>query len=244
VNIHYSDALSAADQAVILKHAVKEIAAKHGHTASFMAKVRPEWAGSSGHVHQSLALLDGTSAFANPENPASLSEVGLSYVAGMLELAHPMTAIYCPTVNSYKRIQGGSWAGASASWGVDHRSVAVRAIPSDGVAARVENRVPGADANPYLVIAANIASGLYGVEHALRPPAPMTSSAYDASPEVARPLPGSLSESVAALRASGVVRELLGDAFVDFYGELRDWEVAQFSKAVTDWETARYLEII
>lgn len=244
VNIHYSDAVSAADQAVLLKHAVKEIAAKHGHTASFMAKVRPEWAGSSGHLHQSLARLDGSSAFANPADPSSLSSVGLSYIAGLVELGPAFMALYCPTVNSYKRTEGGSWAGSSATWGKDNRTVACRAIPAAGPAARVENRVAGADANPYLVVAANVAAGLHGVVNGLTPPDAVTGNAYEAPEGSAVLLPTSLQEATATLRSSETARKLLGDAFVDHFALTRDWEVRQFSRAVTDWETARYLEMI
>jgi glutamine synthetase len=244
VNIHYSDALASADQAVILKHAVKEIAAKHGHTATFMAKVRPEWAGSSGHLHQSLCNLDGSPAFANPDDPSSLSTVGLQYVAGLLDLAPAFTALYCPTVNSYKRTEGGSWAGSSATWGGDNRTVAVRGIPSEGPAARVENRIPGADANPYLVIAANVAAGMHGVVNGMTPPAPMSGNAYEAPAGSVVDLPRTLHEAVAVLAGSETARKLLGDAFVDHYLLTRDWELRQFNKAVTDWETARYMEMI
>lgn len=244
VNIHYADALAAADQAVILKHAVKEIAAKHGHTATFMAKIRPDWAGSSGHVHQSLTVRGDAPAFANPADPATLSDLGLNYVAGLLDLAPAFTALYCPTINSYKRTEGGSWAGASATWGKDNRTVAIRAIPSDGPAARVENRVPGADANPYLVVAANIASGLHGVLNTMTPPSAITGNAYAAPAGSVVHLPMSLAEATALLRASTTARKLLGDAFVDHFALTRDWEITQFGKAVTDWETARYLEMV
>ena len=244
VNIHYADALDAADQAVILKHAVKEIAARHGHTATFMAKVRPEWAGSSGHLHQSLATMGGDSAFANPADPTRLSEIGQHYIGGLLELIGPLTAVLCPTINSYKRTEGGSWAGASATWGTDNRTVAVRAIPAAGPAARVENRVPGADANPYLVIAANVAAGLHGVTQGITPPAPVVGNAYAAPADIAPLLPRSLHEANEVFRSSATTRAILGDAFVDHFAQTRDWEIAQFGKAVTDWETARYMEMI
>ena len=244
VNIHYSDALTAADNASTLKSAVKEISAQEGYTATFMAKVNPAWAGSSGHLHQSLSTLDGAPAFANPDDGLALSAVGQQYVAGMLELAQAFTAFYCPTINSYKRTEGGSWAGSSATWGRDNRTVAIRAIPSHGPAARVENRVPGADANPYLVIAANIASGLYGIENGLTPPAPMTGNAYINPEANARLLPDSLAAATAVLRDCAPARDLLGEDFVDHYVLTRDWEIAQFGRAVTDWETTRYLEII
>jgi len=243
VNVHYEDALRAADHALVLKNAVKEIAASHGHTATFMAKLNPAWAGSSGHVHQSLRDKNGSPVFASAEHGV-LSEVGQQYLAGVVELAKDMTAIYLPTINSYKRSEGGSWAGASATWGKDNRTVAVRAIPSSGVAARVENRVPGADANPYLVIAANLASGLHGIRKGLVPPAPITGNAYAAPNAAEVLLPTTLGAAVDTFLASDVTRTLLGDQFVEHYAATRRWELTQFGKNVTDFEIQRYLEVI
>lgn len=243
VNMRYCDALAAADGALLLKNSIKEIAAKHGLTASFIAKLSSEWAGSSGHMHQSLVDGTGNIVFANTEDPSRLSAVGEAYMAGVVELAKEMTALYLPTVNSYKRTEGGSWAGSSSTWGYDNRTVAVRAIPSAGAAARIENRIAGADANPYLVIAASLASGLHGIAKGLTPPAPMEGNAYDqAGPELA--LPNTLDAASSVLEGSNTARALLGDAFVDHYVATRRWEVQQFRAQVTEWEIARYLEHI
>jgi glutamine synthetase len=244
VNIHYADAVQAADNAMLLKHAVKELAARHGYTASFIAKVRPEWAGSSGHVHQSLQLEDGTPAFANPSDPASLSETGTHYLAGLVEHAPELTALYLPTINSYKRTEGGSWAGGSSTWGVDNRTVAIRSIPGSGSTARVENRIAGADANPYLVIAANLAAGLDGIEQNLTPAPAVEGNAYALPPEQAPPLPASLADAVDRLQSSPFARKFLGERFVDHYASTRQWEMKKFGAAVTEWEIARYLEHI
>jgi glutamine synthetase len=241
VNIHHDDVLRAADHALVLKNAIKEIAASHGHTATFMAKLRPEWAGSSGHVHQSLMSADGSPAFASDEANA-LSETGRQYLAGLVSTAKDLTAIYLPTVNSYKRSEGGSWAGASATWGRDNRTVAIRSIPSAGEAARVENRVPGADANPYLVIAANLAAGLHGIRKGLVPPAESTGNAYEAANASEVALPTTLSAAVDAFLESDMTRTLLGEQFVEHFAATRRWELAQYGKAVTDWEIRRYLE--
>lgn len=244
VNIHYSDALQAADNAMLLKHTIKELAAKHGYTASFIAKINPDWAGSSGHVHQSLLDNDGNPAFANPDDPKSLSAVGAHYLAGLVEHVADLTAIQLPTINSYKRIQGAQWAGSSSTWGVDNRTVAVRSIPDAGPAARVENRVGGADANPYLVLAANLAAGLDGIERELTPPAAIEGNAYDLPPGQAPLLPTSLMEATDRINASIFVRKMLGDRFVDHFAATRRWEINQFAAAVTEWEVARYLEHI
>lgn len=245
VNIHYGGALRAADDALLLKHTVKEIAAAHGYTASFMAKVSSVNAGSSGHVHQSLVGSEqGAAEFANPESPEQLSELGQHYLAGLVAAAPDFTAIYLPTVNSYKRVEGGQWAGSSATWGLDNRTVAIRSIPSAGPAARVENRVPGADANPYLVLAANIASGLFGVERRLDPPAEVKGNAYELKGADVVHLPNDLAAATDVFERSEVAAEYLGPDFVRHYAQTRRWEVRQYQTAVTDWEIARYLEHI
>jgi glutamine synthetase len=243
VNMRYCDALAAADGAMLLKASIKEIATKHGCTASFIAKLSSTWAGSSGHLHQSLVDSDGKAAFANPSDPGRLSSIGESYLAGVVGLAKDMTAMYLPTVNSYKRTEGGSWAGSSATWGMDNRTVAVRAIPSSGLAARIENRIAGADANPYLVIAASLSAGLHGIDKGLTPPAAIEGNAYEkAGPELA--LPDTLAAACAVLEESNTARALLGESFVDHFVATRRWEIQQFRSHVTDWEIARYLEHI
>jgi glutamine synthetase len=244
VNIHYADALKAADQAMLLKHTVKELAARHGYTASFIAKLNPQWAGSSGHVHQSLVTPDGSPAFANPADPGQLSDVGVNYLAGLVKHAADLTAIYLPNINSYKRTESGGWAGASSTWGLDNRTVAVRAIPSRGSAARVENRIAGADANPYLVISANLAAGLDGIEQGLTPPPAVEGNAYALPAGQAPRLPTSLAAAVESLSGSVFARKFLGERFVDHFAATRNWEIRQFSTAVTEWEIARYLEHI
>jgi glutamine synthetase len=243
VNMRFCDAIAAADGAMMLKSSVKELAARHGLTASFIAKIHPVWAGSSGHMHQSLVDEAGNPVFANPDDPSRLSDVGLAYMAGVVELAKPMTAFYLPTVNSYKRTEGATWAGSSSTWGTDNRTVALRAIPGAGRSARIENRIAGADANPYLVIAANIASGLHGIAKGLQPPAPMVGNAYEQLTED-NMLPGNLAAAADVLAGSDTVRSIFGDDFVDHFAATRRWEMRQFNAHVTEWETARYLEHI
>lgn len=243
VNIHYSNALEAADSAMVLKHVTKELAAEHGYTATFMAKYLSAEAGSSGHVHQSLVnLSDGSPAFANPENPTELSLVGQQYLAGVVAGTREMSSLYLPTTNSYKRVEGPQWTGSSATWGLDNRTVAVRSIPSAGPAARIENRVPGADGNPYLVLAADIASGLNGIEQGLVPDAPVVGNAYELKLDDSKRVPVDLSRSTELLKQSDTAKQYLGERFVAHYAETREWEVQQSRLTVTDWEIARYLE--
>jgi len=239
VNMRYCDALHAADSALLLKQSIKELAARHGYTATFIAKLSSAWAGSSGHLHQSLETLDGELVFAR--DAEALSPLGESFVAGVLELAQEMTAFYLPTINSYKRTEGASWAGSSATWGFDNRTVALRAIPSAGAAARVENRIAGADANPYLVIAASLASGLHGIAKGLTPPPAVVGNGYEQAGKETL-LPQTLEDATRALEASNQARSLLGEVFVDHYVATRRWEIQQARAAVTDWELARYVE--
>jgi glutamine synthetase len=226
--------LAAADRAALFKTAVKEIAAKHNAIPTFMAKVNSNLPGSSGHLHQSL-WKDGENLFTS-----GVEGLMGSYIAGLVEFMPELMAIFCPTINSYKRTVPGVWAPVNATWGIDNRTTAVRAIPSAGKGARVELRLTGADINPYLAMAASLAAGLEGIARRLKPPAPL----IDAYSSDAAPLPRSLGDATRLLETSQVARDWLGDAFVDHYVATRDWEVRQFAKAVTDWELARYLESI
>ncbi|MFN3651809.1 MAG: glutamine synthetase family protein [Armatimonadota bacterium] len=234
--IAVQDVLEAADRAAIFKTLVKEIAHRHGCTATFMAKWSADRAGSSGHLHLSLWDSGGSNRF-----QGSGAEMG-AFVAGQLALMPELTALYCPTINSYRRLVPGFWAPTSATWGLENRTTALRTIPGTHPgAARVENRLAGADANPYLALAAALASGLYGIEQGLTPPPPVAGSGYHAD---GVPLPKTLDEATALLSRSEAARELLGSAFVDHFAASRDWEVRRFREAVTDWELRRYFEII
>jgi len=244
INIKYSDAMKAADNAILVKNCIKEVAAKHGLTATFMAKIQGAWSGSSGHVHMSLSDLNDQPVFSNPDDPSKLSELGNHFLAGMVDLARDMSAIYLPNVNSYKRTVGASWAGANSSWGFDNRTVSHRAITSSGKCARVENRIPGADTNPYLVVATNLFAGLHGIENKLIPSEPILGNAYKAPPELARPLATSLEEATQLFRDSDMAREIFSNEFVDHYVQMKTWEFSQAQNYVTDWELARYLDVI
>jgi glutamine synthetase len=232
--ITVTHALEAADRAALFKTAVKEILAKHQIIPTFMAKVSPDLPGSSGHLHQSL-WSDGKNLFSSGIE----DEMG-SYIAGLVEFLPELMALFCPTVNSYKRTVPGAWAPVNATWGVDNRTTAVRVLPSDSKSARIELRLTGADINPYVSMAAALAAGLEGIQRGLRPWPPV----IDGYNSGAKALPRSLAEATRLLKGSEMAREWLGDAFIDHYVATREWEVRQFEKAVTDWELARYLESI
>ena len=242
--IRYDEVLPAADKAALFKSGVKEIAARSGLIATFMAKWSGDLPGCSGHAHLSLWDRQGGANLFH-DGAGGFSEVARRFIGGQLALMPEMMALVCPTVNSYKRTVPGTWAPTGAAWGVENRTTALRAIPGRSPrSARVEYRLAGADANPYLALAAGLASGLYGVEQRIAPPPPLSGDAYAAPAEVVRPLPGSLEEATDAFRTSRAARDLFGDAFVDHFAMTREWEVRQFRKAVTDWELQRYFEII
>jgi glutamine synthetase len=225
--------LKAADKAALFKTAVKEICARHGITPTFMAKWNSELAGSSGHLHQSL--------WSEDKNLFHGGEAMNHYIAGLTTYLPELMCLVCPTINSYKRTVPGTWAPINATWGEDTRTTAVRAIRGGPKSSRIELRLAGADINPYLAMAASLASGLEGIEQKLNPGAPAT-NAYAAPSDA--PLPKNLGDAVKLFRGSELARKWLGEDFVSHYAATREWEVRQFEKAVTDWELARYFESI
>ena len=242
--IMYNDVLKAADQAVLFKSSVKEIAYRHNILASFMAKWNEELPGCGGHIHQSLWNTDKTvNLFHSADEENKMSEIMKHYLAGQLYCLPHILPLYAPTINSYKRLVEGAWAPTTLTWGIENRTTAVRVINSGEKNARVETRVPGSDTNPYLAMAAALASGIYGIVNKLPLELPATiGNAYSAS--ASKKLPSNLFEATAAMNDSSVARELLGDRFVEHFCATRMWEWRQFSKQVTDWELRRYFEII
>lgn len=239
--IVYADALQAADRAAVFKAAVKEIAAHFDVVPCFMAKWSTALQGCSGHIHQSLER-DGQNAFFAAEAPMNLSETALSYIAGQLRYMPEVLPLYAPTVNSYKRLVNGHWAPVRPTWGIDNRVAALRVLNSSAQSCRIETRNPGADTNPYLAIAACIASGLRGVEEKLpltASPQGSSSNATD-SPRLVR----TLSEATHAFAGSSFAREWFGNVFVEHFSATREWEWRKFLDAVTDWELERYFEAV
>ena len=240
--ILYADALEAADRAVLFKAGVKEIAARFQIMPSFMAKWNAQLPGCSGHVHQSLWRED-RNAFHDEKDALKMSKTFKSYVAGQLFCLPEILPFFAPTVNSYKRLVDGFWAPTKVTWGVDNRTTALRVIPGLPKSTRLETRVPGSDVNPYLAIAAAIASGLYGVQNNLALKSePVTGSAY--LQKNAERLPRNLQEATERLSKSKIAREIFGDTFVEHFVQTREWEWRQFQDSVTNWELQRYFEII
>ncbi len=239
--ITYSGVLQAADNASLFKTAVKEIGYKHGILASFMAKINEQLPGCSGHVHQSL-WQNNTNIFYNANEPNNMSETMQQYVAGQLFCLPHILPMVAPTINSYKRLVEGAWAPTTVTWGIDNRTVALRALTEGSKSCRLETRVVGSDTNPYLAIAACLAAGLYGIQHKLSLQASTTGNGY--RDESNGRFPKSLDDATQAMKNSAIAKELFGETFVNHFTQTREWEVKQFAKVVTDWETKRYFEII
>jgi glutamine synthetase len=240
--ILYGEAIEAADRAVLFKASAKEIGARFGIMPSFMAKWNEKLPGCSGHIHQSLRNANGDSVFYDPADPHKMSPLFRHYVAGQVQLLPELLPFFAPTVNSYKRLVEGAWAPTRSNWGVDNRTTAFRVIPGSAKSTRLETRVSGSDVNPYLALAAALGSGLYGIEHQLELPNPVTGNGY--ADEVAPKLPANLYEAATRLSGSQAAREIFGEAFLEHYVATRLWEWRQSQTAVTSWEMERYFEII
>lgn len=239
-----TEAVEAADRAALFKTFAKVVAQRRNLMATFMARWSRDAPGQSGHIHLSLRRADGSPVFHDPSGPHGMSTVMRRFVAGQQALMPELLAMIAPTVNSYTRLVPGWWAPTHACWGVENRTGALRVIPGSPWAQRVECRVAAADANPYLALAAAIGSGLWGIERELELPPGVTGNAYEHPHPPEAGLPASLWDAAQRLKASVPARTLFGDAFVEHFAASREWEEREFRKHVTDWELARYFEII
>jgi glutamine synthetase len=242
INVTYGRALEVADRHLVFKNGVKEIADQCGRAATFMAKWSMGEVGSSCHVHASLwDAASGAPLMADATDPAELSEVGRRFVAGLLQGARQLTWMWAPYVNSYRRYMPGSWAPTAVVWGVDNRTCGFRVV-GHGAGSRVECRIPGADANPYLALAAVIAAGLWGVEHGLELPPSYAGNAYEAT-DVVR-IPSTLVEAIGELESSAIATTAFGDDVHFHLVNTARQEWAKANQVVTDWELARNFERI
>lgn len=237
-------ALAAADKAALFKTFAKVVAQRRGWMATFMAKWSVDWPGQSGHIHVSLQGKGGKSAFHDPKAPHGMSRAMRHFVAGQQALLPDLLALVAPTVNSYRRLVPGYWAPTSATWGVENRTCALRVIPGSEKSQRVEYRIAAADGNPYLALAAALGSGLWGMEQRLELGPGVEGNAYEKETSAKLRLPATLWDAAQRLRGSKPARSLFGDAFVDHYAATREWEEREARKQVTDWELARYFEIV
>jgi glutamine synthetase len=242
VAIAFSEALEAADRAILFKTGAKEIGQRFGIMPSFMAKWNQHYPGCSGHIHQSLS--DGSkNLFADADGRHGMSKVFESYLAGQVACLMEFAPMFWPTINSYKRLVDGYWAPVKPTWGVDNRTASFRVIAGSPKSTRLETRCPGADVNPYLAMAAVVAAGLHGVEQGLKLHAPPITGTNEGAEGIPR-APRSLIETTRNFRDSQIARDFLGDTFVDHFAATREWEWRQWLDGVTDWELKRYFEII
>ncbi len=243
--IRVDEASSAADKAALFKTFIKVMAQMEGLMATFMAKWSNDYPGQSGHIHLSLAdSKTGENLFFDANGESGMSRLQRQFVAGQQKLMPEVLAMIAPTVNSYSRMIPGFWAPTHATWGIENRTTALRVIPGNAKSQRVEYRLAASDANPYIALAAAVASGLYGIEKGLEPDPVVRGNAYDKDHPAHQALPQTLDQSAWALRKSEAARALFGDAFVDHFATSREWEAREFRKHITDWELARYFEII
>jgi glutamine synthetase len=232
----YDEALVTADNHAVYKTAAKEIAAAHGKSLTFMAKY-DQREGNSCHIHLSLRGQDDSTVFWD-ESTGGRTALYDHFVAGVLATMTDFTLLYAPNVNSYKRFADGSFAPTAIAWGSDNRTCAVRLV-GHGASARMENRLPGGDVNPYLALAAMLAGGLHGIENELELGPELVGNAYTSD---APKVPRTLQQARDAFAASTVAREVLGDEVVDHYTNMADVELSAFGAAVTDWERRRGFE--
>lgn len=237
LNVRYADVLTMADRHCIFKHAMKEIAEQCGASLTFMAKPFSGQAGSSSHIHLSL-WRDGRNAFSTDD---AATDVFRWFLGGWISHAREFMPFYAPTVNSYKRFEDGSWAPTRLAWSMDNRTAGFRVV-GQGNSLRIENRIPGADCNPYLAYAAALASGLDGIELKIEPPAIFEGDVY-AAQQLPR-VPYTLQEATDAFEASAFVKSALGEDVHAHYTHYFRVEHRAYDAAVTDWERKRYFERI
>jgi glutamine synthetase len=243
VNLHRADPLAMADTVVLFKTATKQMASKAGLSATFMAKIEDQLSGSSGHIHQSLLeRASGRPACYDETRPLRLSTVFQHYLAGQLDVFLPTTLCFAPFVNSYKRYQPDSFAGSTRAWGIDNRTVGLRVINSSPKSCRVENRLGGADLNPYVAFASCIGSGMRGMRKELTLPPPVEGNAYQMA-EV-ETVPASLRDACKLAASSSALREIFPSAFIDNLIRIAEFEASACDKRVTDVERRRYLEMV
>jgi glutamine synthetase len=235
INFRHGDPMSLADQVFVFKRTVRETAHKHHMYATFMAKPMADEPGSALHIHQSLLDKDGRNIFVNDNG--DVSKRLLSYIAGLQRYTPELISLYAPNVNSYRRLAPDFAAPINLNWGMDNRTTAFRVPHGPPEAMRVENRFPGADANPYLALAASLASGLLGMEEGLSPTKPHLGTANENSVEVAR----TLEEGLRNLRSSPAVVSLFGDLFLRAYTAVKLDEFEEFNRVISSWEREHLL---
>jgi len=243
LNVRYAEILPMADRHLVYKQCLKEVADQMGMSVTFMAKPFTDATGSGCHIHMSILDEQGRNAFVGEDKlgPVKCSKLFQHFLAGWMRYTKDFMVFYAPTINSYKRFISSSWAPTRLAWSYDNRTAGYRVV-GEGQSLRIECRIPGADANPYLVFAASLASGLEGIRKQLVPPPVFEGNIYEA--RELEEVPKSLGKAVEIFRQSEVANELLGESVVKHYAHFYEREQAAYDKAVTDWERVRYFERI
>ena len=242
--------LESADKAALFKTFAKVLSQRNDLMATFMAKWSPDYPGQSGHLHQSLWNLDETSAFYDNNKEHGMSDVCRHYLAGQLHLLPIVLSMVAPTINSYTRMIKGYWAPTHSNWGHDNRTCAIRYISGTAKSTRLEYRIAAADGNPYIILAAAVATGLYGIKNKLEPFPKVNGNAYNLGTSPTNPeLPNNLKDAITGFNDSEIMREIFGDKWVNHFTITREWEVKVFDeekKSDLDWKWMlnRYFEII
>ena len=233
-NFNHGEPLNLADQVFVFKRTVKAAAEKHGITATFMAKPMSEQPGSAMHIHQSIVdIKTGKNIFADDSDDAGFSEAFYHYLGGLQTYTAQLMPMYAPNVNSYRRFLLDQATPTNLHWGIENRTVGLRVPDAPAIAKRVENRLPGADANPYLAIAATLICGYIGMMEKITPSAESTDKANIAPNDH---LPRNIEASMALMANSETIRKYLGDTFVDGFLATREAEYNNFKSVVTSWE--------
>jgi glutamine synthetase len=242
--IKHTDALTSADNASLFKQIVKYIAMNQGWTASFMSKLSSSLPGQGGHIHLSLSDHNSNAAFYDEYAPNHMSKLMCHFLGGVLKLMPELTCLSVPTVNGYKRLVPEYWAPILSNCGIEDRTCSIRVIGNCPSSLHLEYRLPGADMNPYISIAALLGSGLWGIENELDPGFEFSACGTRLACPIQTKLASSLEEATQLLDQSSISREILGEEFIDHFVLSRRWEYSQCNKEVSSWELDRYLERI
>jgi|TARA_B110000444_G_scaffold257890_1_gene297416 glutamine synthetase len=248
--IAVDEALNSADKATLFKTFMKVLAQKRGLMANFMAKWSEKYPGQSGHIHCSLQDKDNNPVFSGSDNQNS--EIMNHFLGGLQKYMREFSVMFAPTVNSYQRLSPGAWAPVNMTWGIENRTTGFRVIEGSPNSCRVENRLPGADSNPYLALAATLGAGLLGIEEKLIPSSATKGGAYSLRLPDELKVARDLKQGAKLFKESKAARSLYGDIFVDHFSNSREWEYNEFSKnkqligngKISEWELSRYFEII
>ena len=240
-----TDALRAADDAVLFKTFTKAFARRRGLTATFMAQLGASFSGLSGHVHLSLwDARTGKPLFHDGKDKDGMSATMRHAISGLVGLTPEALVLAAHTVNAYRRLTPGNWAPRTATWAVQNYAAAVRAVPSPAQWARLEFRLPASDTNPYLALALTLGAALEGIRTKAKLPPPIEKGGPDETPEGLPGLPHDLLEAADRLDASATARAIFGDTFIDYFVASRRHEEAVLRKHVSAFERARYIEAV